>query len=69
MESGQAPLLWVYDGIRHLELSLADGRAVIGLSWERQAWTLFPVQREGGSGRPSWKLGVGENSAEPGGWP
>jgi hypothetical protein len=47
LEHGQARLLYVYDGIRHVELPLADGRAVIGLSCERNSWTLFRVERAG----------------------
>lgn len=44
---GQGRLLWIYDGIRHVELPLADGRAVIGLSCERQTWTVFTIERGG----------------------
>lgn len=47
LEHGKARLLYVYDGIRHVEVPLADGRAVIGLSCERNSWTLFKVERAG----------------------
>lgn len=47
LETGQARLLWIYDGIRHVELSLAGGRAVIGLNCERQTWTLFRIEQQG----------------------
>lgn len=47
LEQGQGRLLWIYDGIRHVELPLAGGRAVIGLSCERQTWTLFTIERNG----------------------
>lgn len=47
LENGAARLLWLYDGIRHVELPLADGKAVIGLSCERQTWTLFRIERNG----------------------
>lgn len=47
LESGQGRLLWIYDGIRHVELPLAGGRAVIGLNCERQTWTLFRIERQG----------------------
>ena len=47
LENGAGRLLFIYDGIRHVELPLADGRAVIGLSCERQTWTLFTVERSG----------------------
>ncbi|WP_225867146.1 hypothetical protein [Cyanobium sp. PCC 7001] len=47
LEQGAGRLLWIYDGIRHVELPLADGRAVIGLSCERQTWTLFTIERSG----------------------
>jgi hypothetical protein len=47
LEQGQAQLLYVYDGIRHVELPLAGGRAVIGLSCERNSWTLFRLERAG----------------------
>lgn len=45
LEMGQGRLLWIYDGIRHVELPLPEGRAVIGLNCERQTWTLFSIQR------------------------
>ena len=41
LEKGAGRLPWIYDGIRHVELPLAEGRAVIGLSCDRQTWTLF----------------------------
>lgn len=47
LRHGEGRLLWIYDGIRHVELPLADGKAVIGLSCERQSWTLFTVERGG----------------------
>jgi hypothetical protein len=47
LENGKGRLLWIYDGIRHVELPLADGKAVIGLSCERQTWTLFRIERNG----------------------
>jgi hypothetical protein len=47
LENGAGRLLWIYDGIRHVELPLADGKAVIGLSCERQTWTLFRIERDG----------------------
>lgn len=47
LEQGQGRLLWIYDGIRHVELPLAGGRAVIGLNCERQTWTLFTLERKG----------------------
>lgn len=47
LENGQGRLLWIYDGIRHVELPLPGGRAVIGLSCERQTWTLFTIERGG----------------------
>jgi hypothetical protein len=47
LEQGQGRLLWIYDGIRHVELPLAGGKAVIGLSCERQTWTLFRLERNG----------------------
>ena len=47
LEQGQGRLLWIYDGIRHVELPLAGGKAVIGLSCERQTWTLFRIERNG----------------------
>jgi hypothetical protein len=47
LENGAGRLLWIYDGIRHVELPLADGKAVIGLSCERQSWTLFRIERNG----------------------
>jgi len=47
LENGAGRLLWIYDGIRHVELPLADGKAVIGLSCERQTWTLFRIERNG----------------------
>lgn len=47
LESGEGRLLWIYDGIRHVELPLANGRAVIGLNCERQTWTLFRIERQG----------------------
>jgi hypothetical protein len=47
LENGAGRLLWIYDGIRHVELPLADGKAVIGLSCERQTWTLFWIERNG----------------------
>jgi hypothetical protein len=47
LEKGAGRLPWIYDGIRHVELPLAEGRAVIGLSCERQTWTLFRIERNG----------------------
>ncbi len=47
LDNGAGRLLWSYDGIRHVELPLADGKAVIGLSCERQTWTLFTIERDG----------------------
>ena len=47
LEQGQGRLLYIYDGIRHVELPLRDGRAVIGLSCERSTWTLFSIERKG----------------------
>ncbi|KEF42814.1 MAG: hypothetical protein ER33_04565 [Cyanobium sp. CACIAM 14] len=47
LEAGQGRVLWIYDGIRHVELPLAGGRAVIGLNCERQTWTLFTFTRQG----------------------
>ncbi len=47
LEHGQGRLLWIYDGIRHVELPLAGGKAVIGLNCERQTWTLFTITRQG----------------------
>jgi hypothetical protein len=44
---GQGRLLWIYDGIRHVELPLAGGQAVIGLNCERQTWTLYTIRRDG----------------------
>ncbi|MCP9840978.1 hypothetical protein KBY93_10060 [Synechococcus sp. J7-Johnson] len=59
LEHAKARLLYVYDGIRHVEVPLADGRAVIGLSCERNSWTLFKVERAGRqmysfSSDPAW---------------
>lgn len=45
--NGRGRLLWIYDGIRHVELPLDGGRAVIGLNCERQTWTLFTIERDG----------------------
>jgi hypothetical protein len=47
LENGQGRLLWIYDGIRHVELPLAGAMAVIGLNCERQTWTLFTLTRQG----------------------
>jgi hypothetical protein len=47
LEIGQGRLLWIVDGIRHVELPLAGGKAVIGLNCERQTWTLFRIERQG----------------------
>lgn len=47
LEQGQGRLLYLYDGIRHVELPLRDGRAVIGISCERNSWTLFRIERSG----------------------
>ncbi|QPN55843.1 hypothetical protein I1E95_11855 [Synechococcus sp. CBW1107] len=47
LENGAGRLLWIYDGIRHVELPLDDGKAVIGLSCERQTWTVFTIERGG----------------------
>jgi hypothetical protein len=47
LETGQGRLLWIYDGIRHVELPLAAGKAVIGLNCERQTWTLFRIEQQG----------------------
>lgn len=47
LENGAGRLLWIYDGIRHVELTLADGKAVIGLCCRRQTWTLFSIERNG----------------------
>lgn len=47
LENGAGRLLWIYDGIRHVELPLADGKAVIGLSCRHQTWTLFSIERNG----------------------
>jgi hypothetical protein len=45
LEQGGGKLLYIYDGIRHVELPLGDGRAVVGLSCERREWTLFRLER------------------------
>jgi hypothetical protein len=60
LENGQGRLLWIYDGIRHVELALAGGKAVIGLNCERQTWTLFTLTRQGKEmysfrNDPSWE--------------
>mgnify|MGYP003344821227 CR=1 FL=1 len=47
LQNGAARLLWIYDGIRHVELPLANGKAVFGLNCERQTWTLFRIERNG----------------------
>ncbi|MEB3321831.1 MAG: hypothetical protein VKI81_03310 [Synechococcaceae cyanobacterium] len=47
LEQGQGRLLYIYDGIRHVELPLRQGRAVIGLSCDRNTWTLFRIERGG----------------------
>jgi hypothetical protein len=47
LEQGQGRVLYLYDGIRHVELPLRQGRAVIGLSCGQNRWTLFRIERAG----------------------
>lgn len=47
LEAGNARALYLYDGIRFVELPMADGKATIGLSCERSTWTLFRLERDG----------------------
>ena len=47
LEAGGARALYLYDGIRFVELPMADGKATIGLSCERNTWTLFRLERDG----------------------
>ncbi len=47
LEAADARPLYLYDGIRFVELPMAAGKATIGLSCERNTWTLFRLERDG----------------------
>ncbi len=47
LEAADARPLYLYDGIRFVELPMADGKATVGLSCERNTWTLFRLERDG----------------------
>jgi hypothetical protein len=47
LEAAEARPLYLYDGIRFVELPMADGKATVGLSCERNTWTLFRLERDG----------------------
>jgi hypothetical protein len=47
LEAANARALYLYDGIRFVELPMADGKATVGLSCERNTWTLFRLERDG----------------------
>ena len=47
LETGNARALYLYDGIRFVELAMPAGKATIGLSCERNTWTLFRLERDG----------------------